>query len=396
MNRSSVNALIVLVAVVIHVALGAWSGTTSVNDGLGAEGPIYAAMVTDHDAQRGTAVQRLSPAFPLAAAGPYAVTGNVASSFTIVNTVAFILLLLATCLILDAHEVPVLVKLCAALTVTVLGIPTVATAFNPGQPDLLALALVLLAVASCEAGLNWLVAITHVAATLATPLGVIAPLYGIWRRWRLQQRTPLALAAFLPALMTAFLVQVWARGGPRGVLELTHYSRVSADVSLWSEFEFIMAALYFVLTSLGGLTVLLWSRPRWIVEAIREKPELLALILPVVLLIITGGLDLPRMVPFLIPSWLILAGLWCRQQKAPLLVPIVLATVLTLLTQHPWSMVTNDSYLIDWFPYSVQAGRVSVAMADLDAVWRPRAYMLAGGLIAFVAWRRSLTRRQTS
>ena len=60
MNRSSVNALIVLVAVVIHVALGAWSGTTSVNDGLGAEGPIYAAMVTDHDVQRGTAVQRLT------------------------------------------------------------------------------------------------------------------------------------------------------------------------------------------------------------------------------------------------------------------------------------------------------------------------------------------------
>ena len=76
--------------------------------------------------------------------------------------------------------------------------------------------------------------------------------------------------------------------------------------------------------------------------------------------------------------------------------PAALATVLTLLTQHPWTMVTNDSYLIDWFPYSVQAGRVSVAMADLDAVWRPRAYMLAAGLIAFVAWRRSLTRRQTS
>ena len=63
---------------------------------------------------------------------------------------------------------------------------------------------------------------------------------------------------------------------------------------------------------------------------------------------------------------------------------------------HPWTGVTSDSYFIDWFPYSVQAGRVSVAMADLNAVWRPRAYMLAGGLMAFVAWRRSLARRQSS
>ena len=388
MNRSSVNTLIILIAVVIHAALGFWSGTTSVNDGLGAEGPVYAAMVIDHDVQGGTAVQRLTPAFPLASAVAFAGTGNIVRSFEIVNVVAFVLLVLATCMVLDARAAPLSIKLCAALTVTVLGLPTAAAAFNPAQPDLLAVALVLLAVASCEAGREWLVAATHIAATLATPVGIVAPLYGIWQRWRLRQRTPLALAVFLPALLTGCLVQVWARGGPRGVLELTQFSRVAADVSLWNESEFIMAAAYFLLTSLGGLTILLWSRPRWMLDAVREKPELLALVVPVALFIATAGLDVPRAIPFLLPFWLIVIGVWCRQQKASLLVPVLLATALTILTQHPWARVTDASYFIDWFPYSVQAGRVNVSAVDLRNTWGLRALVVAAGLAAFAAWRR--------
>jgi hypothetical protein len=395
MNRHTVNALIVVFAVLIHAALGFLSGSTSVNDGLGWEGPIFAAMITDHDVQRGSAVHRLTPALPLAAAIPFAGTGNLVGSFQAVNIVAFVLLVLATCLILDAHATPLLFKLCAALTVTVLGVPTAATAFNPGQPDLLAVALVLLAVASSEAGGRLQVAVTHVLAALATPIGIIAPLYGISKRWRLRQRTPQAMVVFLPALVTWLLLQAWARGGPRGVLELAQFSRVAADVALWSESRFILYGVYFLITSLGGLTLLLWSRPRWIADAVREKPELLALVVPVAPFIATGGLDVPRMIPFLLPLWLILIGVWCREQKTSLVIPVVLATVLTLWTQHPWAAVNNDSYFIDWFPYSVHAARVNVSAADLGGIWRLRALSVALGLAAFVAWRRSLVPRDS-
>jgi len=394
MSRLTVNVLVVLVAGLVYASLGFLSSRTSVNGGLGWDGPVYAAMVTDHDTQRGSAINKLVPAFPLAAAIPYAVTGNILASFTVVNIVAFVLLVLAAFVILDAQSAPLVVKLCAALTLAVLGLPTITAAFNPGQPDLLGVALVALAVASCETTGGLLVGATQVAATLASPVGIIAPLYGIWRSWRLRQRTPHALVVFLPALLAWVLVQVWARGGPRGLLDLIRPSRVSADTALWDEFAFILFGVYFLITSLGGLTILLWSCPKWIVDAVREKPELLALVVPVLLFIATAGLDVPRMIPFLLPFWLVVIGAWGRGQTAPLLVPVGLATVLTLLTQHPWVRMNELNYFVDWFPYSVHAARVSgVTMSDADLVgiWRWRVLIAAGGLAAFATWRHRST-----
>jgi hypothetical protein len=392
MTRPAVNVLIVIIAGLVYLTLGFLSGRTAVNAGLGQEGPIYAAMVTDHDMRLASAINRLAPAFPLAAAIPYAATGKIVESLTLVNIVALVLLLLAACLILDAQSAPQMVKVCTVLTLTVLGLPTVTTAFNPGQPDLLGVALVALAVAACEARGGLLVAATQVGATLASPVGIIAPLYGIWRSWRLRRRTPPALMVFVPALLVWVLVQVWARGGPRGLLDLTRLSRVRADAVLWDEFAFILFGLYFLVTSLGGLTILLWSSPRSIASAVREKPELIALVLPVLPFIATAGLDVPSMIPFLLPFWLIVIGVWGRGQTAPLLVPVLLAALLTLLTQHPWVRMNEVNYFVDWFPYSVHAARVSVSAnvsdADFNSTWRLRVLMAAGGLAVFEAWRR--------
>jgi hypothetical protein len=385
---SAPNRFIVGVALLAHVALGLLSGRTSVNDGLGWEGPIYAAMVTDRDVQAGSAAHRLTPAFPLSAAIPFAVTGRIAASFSIVNVVAFALLVFAACLILDSYAAPLIVKLCTAFTLTVSGMFSVGAAFNPGLPDLLAVALIVLAVASTDAKNGFRVAALQIAATTASPVGIIAPLYGMAKSWARGPRAPGSLMAFVPALLVWGLLQVWARGGPAGLLELTRFSRVAADVALWNEAAFILFALYFLITSLGGLTILLWSRPRWMAEVIRKQPELLALVLPTALFIVTGGLDVPRMISFLLPFWLVLTGIWCREQKASLLLPMALAAALTVLTQHPWTRMDNERYFVDWFPYSVHAERVDVSSPDFNATWRLRALIVVGGLAAFAAWRR--------
>ena len=73
-----------------------------------------------------------------------------------------------------------------------------------------------------------------------------------------------------------------------------------------------------------------------------------------------------------------------------MVVPLVLATALTVLTQHPWVRLSDTNYFVDWFPYSVYAGRVNVADAGFDATWRLRLFIAAGGLAACVAWRRSI------
>jgi hypothetical protein len=134
---------------------------------------------------------------------------------------------------------------------------------------------------------------------------------------------------------------------------------------------------------------LLWSRPRWIQDTLRDRPALWALLVPPLVFIATAGLEVPPMIAFLIPFWLIAIAGWARLQKAPLLVPSLLAGVMTILTQHPWRKVTDASYFADWFPYSVHAARVSaVTMSDamLIDIWRVRIFIAAAGLVASVAW----------
>ena len=126
-----------------------------------------------------------------------------------------------------------------------------------------------------------------------------------------------------------------------------------------------------------------------------EKPELLALVLPVIPFMVTAGLDVPRTIPFLLPFWLLVLSAWARGRTASLTVPLVLATGLTLLTQHPWIRLNDTNYFVDWFPYSVRAARVNVSDAGFSTTWRLRMFIAAGGLAAFVAWTRTLGRQDT-
>jgi hypothetical protein len=394
MSKPAVNTLIVLGACVVYIGLGSMSGRTSINGGLGQDGPIYAEMVTNHNLQSGSAINKLTPAFPIAAAVAYAPNRNIVRSFELVDMVAFAVLVLAVCVIVDAQSAPTIVKPCAALTVTLLGLPSLTAAFDPGQPYLLAVALISLAVAACEWRSGLLTGIFQVGATFASPVGIVAPLYGISRLWRLRQRTPSALIVFLPALLVWVMVQYWARGGAAGLLELTRLSRIHADAVFWTESLFILFGVYFVMTSLGGLTILLWSHPGWIKDAVSEKPELLALVLPVIPFIVTAGLDVPRTIPFLLPFWLLVIAAWARDRMVSLTVPLALAIALTVLTQHPWVRLNDTNYLVDWFPYSVHAGRVNVTDAAFGATWRVRVFIAAGGLAAFAAWTRFERRRQ--
>ena len=399
MNRLAANAALVIAAGLIYIALSAFWGHTSLNEGLGQEGPVYAAMITVHDVQGGTVTNRVWPAFPLAAAVPYTVTRDVVTSFEVVDFAGLLVLALAACLLLDAHLAPLPIKACAVLTLAVAGLPTAITAFAPAQPYLLGVAMTTLAIAACEtpstafvrwgqAG-RWIVtAAAHAAATLAAPMGIMAPLYGLAKSWRGHESSR-DTSAVLPGLLVWLLVQTWARGGPAGLLDLLRFSRVRSDAVLWTESAFILFAVYFIVTTLGGLTILLWSRPRWIQDALRQRPELWALVVPALVFIGTAGLEAPPMIAFLIPFWLIVVGMWARTQTTSLLASSVLAGVVTVLTQHPYARMTDMSYFVDWFPYSVHAARVNaVTMSDaaLTGIWRVRVLIAVAGLVAFAAW----------
>ena len=187
-------------------------------------------------------------------------------------------------------------------------------------------------------------------------------------------------------------VQYWARGGAAGLADLIRLSRVRADAAFWTESAYVMYALYFLLTALGGLTLLVWANPRGIREAISSRPELLALVVPVVPFIATAGLEVSRELTFLLPFWLMLVAQWGRANARRLMIPLALACLLTLLTQHPWTRITDMTYFVDWFPYSVAAGRVEVSDAGFDALWRIRILIAAAGLTLLVMWQRRFVR----
>src|SRR5262245_15275569 len=286
------NTVLILSGCVLYVLLVLVGGRTSINGGLGPDGSVYAAMAVDHDLRVGSAVDKLMPAFPLAAAIAYSITGNVVLSFVLVNVVAFGVLVWATCWILDRRAVAVSVKVAATITLVLLGIPTRTTAFAPGQPQLLAIAAISLAIAAAERSAGLLAAMLDTAAVLASPVGIIAPLYGLGHNWRRERKASL-LAVFVPAMVVWLMVQYWARGGPGGLVDLMRFSRVRADAAFWSESLFILFGLYFLVTSLGGLTILLASSPRLVRTALSQQPHLLALVLPVLPFIATAGLDVP-------------------------------------------------------------------------------------------------------
>jgi len=390
----STNTILVIGASVLYVLLALFGGRTSTNGGLGPDGTAYAAMAVNHDLRAGSAVDKLAPAFPLAAAIAYSLTANVVLSFLVVNIIAFGLLAWATSWILDLHAAPVSVKVATIITLVLLGIPTRTSAFAPGQPHLLGVAAFSLAVAAAMWCSCTPTSILQVGAVVASPIGIAAPLYGLWRNWR---RQPIARSAavFAPALVVWLLVQYWARGGPSGLVDVMRFSRVRADAAFWGESLFVLFGLYFLVTSLGGLTMLLASSPREMRRAVASQPEMLALVLPVLLFIATAGLDVPRTMAFLLPFWVVLIGIWGRDYTRSFAVPLVLVTALTVLTQHPWARLNDTNYFVDWFPYSVYAGRVNIGDPRFDPTWRLRVFIAAGGLAACAAWRRSIGKART-
>ena len=391
MNRAVVNTTLLVSACLVYVLLAAWSGRTSLNEGLGREGPVYAAMAVDRNLQAAPAVMKLTPAFPLATAIAYAVIGNLGWSFFLVCIAAFAVLVFAACWLLDLLSAPSSVKIITAATLCVLGLPCLTSSFDPGQPVLLGVALTTLAVAAAEWSSGIVTGVLHIGATLASPIGIIAPVYGIWRQLR-ARRAPAKALVYLPALLVWLAVQYWARGGAAGLADLIRLSRVRADAAFWTESAYVMYALYFLLTALGGLTLLVWANPRGIREAISSRPELLALVVPVVPFIATAGLEVSRALTFLLPFWLMLVAQWGRANARRLMIPLALACLLTLLTQHPWTRITDMTYFVDWFPYSVAAGRVEVSDAGFDALWRIRILIAAAGLTLLVMWQRRFVR----
>jgi|SoiMethySBSTD1v2_1073268.scaffolds.fasta_scaffold00056_24 hypothetical protein len=378
--RTLPNAAIVVAALVVFAFLIRGQGRTEVNGGLGREGPAYVAMVVDHDVAKGGATTRQVPAFPLFALAPYLVTHDVRQSFALLNLAALALLVLAACVILDTARASAATKSVAAFAMVVQAMPSAMTAFDPIQPDLFGVALLTAALAGCEVGARARIrgvplGVLHLVAALASPLGIVAPLYGLVRSWRLHERGVWTLGIFVPAVLAWFRISLWARGIP-GLIELVTPSHMRSDLALWGDPAFVVFALYALATALGGLTLLLWLRPRAMIDAIGERPELLVLIAFAGPAVVTSGTEFPRALALFIPFWLFGLGAWSSRERA-IGWSLVIAAAVTVMTQRPGTTIDGTRYFVDWFPFVVHSGRAGFEYPELRAEWTPRFVGLA-------------------
>src|SRR5207247_11394439 len=121
----------------------------------------------------------------------------------------------------------------------------------------------------------------HVAAVMAMPVGLAAPMYGIARSVRL--RDPLSRMAVMygPAVLIWFGVQWWARGGVAGALDDFSPKLFVAAFDTWRDPIFVAFAMYFLVTAAGGLTITaLANRGIW-PRLLRRSPEALVFLAPI-------------------------------------------------------------------------------------------------------------------
>jgi hypothetical protein len=137
--------------------------------------------------------------------------------------------------------------------------------------------------------------------------------------------------------------------------------------------------LYFLVTILGGVTILLTLRPAWCIRRVAETPEIFTFGALIVGAAAVGNADIWRYLVFLLPIVAILFAAYVRDFHPG---PVILtaALLLTLVTQQPFTEMDMTHYFRDWFPAYVY--RTDDATPVFWATWWVRIAVTCGGAIA--------------
>jgi hypothetical protein len=388
-GRMKTNLAIASGAVLLWTLMVLVTGRIDVHEGLGFEDEGFAGMVRGFTLKGGDEPTRLSPLYPALAWLPYAVTGDVARSLTIVDGAAMVVLVIGACLLIDDRRKDslvhwrkdALVKVFVGFTLALLIAFGKLAAFVPGQPELCALATLMLAVALASPTRPLVTAAAHVAAVMAMPVGLVAPLYGVVHMARTRvpsARIPLVVA---PAVLMWVFVQWWARGGVAGAISDFTPRAILGSIDVWVQPLFLVFALYFLATVGGGLSLIAFARPSAWSRMTRRSPEALVLCAAVMAYAVVSGSAAPLAFGFLAPVWVLLCVEWTEFTEPRRLYWWLAAGVaLTLITQRPLAQVDLTSYFVDWHPYDVYRGSAPLQYQQFWERWVPRFLVAATSL----------------
>ena len=353
-----------IVAMVIFGAMHTWIGRIPVADGEGYDGADYASMLRGGWDQGGTNTA-LRPLIVWLAQPAYALTGNVVRAFDITNYVYVGLLAFLFSRLMERYGASTLT--CAVAIVCV----ALSSAFQlgvyyPVAIDLGGHAIMTLALWHIIAGPRWAAAAASVAAVLSREYAPAVMLLGVMRDLRLRVPITTIAATYLPAAVAYVLLRLavmWDMG------EGNSLQTFIANVALWRDPMWVAFYVYFSLTAIAGVSLVVAAQPwRWW-PLIREEPEWLGFALPIALVTALVGIDIWRYLTALTPLAVVLLArssrAWGPRERVVFLSAVV---VLTLVTQMPFQAMDLRRFFVEYFPYYAWLNK-SPDGATRDLLW---------------------------
>jgi len=263
-------------------------------------------------------------------------------------------------------------------------------AFYPVLVDLGAYAFMAASVWAIVVGRRWPIIVTTVVAVLSREFAAVNLLFGIARDIRTGRSLPIIAATYAPAVIAFFWIRRFAAGLFQGdaikepVLSIGPLvSALLSNVEWWSDPAYAVLWSYFAATLFGGLSLFLLTTLRPWLTCLREEPEWLAFIVPLVAVTVVGYTDMWRYSAFVVPA---LPAFWAwgvaRLKKRRELLFFAAVTAVTVATQRPWQHMDLNSYFRDWFPAYVVLGHPAASGAELWPIW---GYYLTVAIASVVA-----------
>ena len=374
------HLLVAAAAVVIFAALHVNVGLIPVSDGLGWDGEEYARMLR-RGWDRGGTNTALRPMIVWLAQPAFEMTRDVVRAFDITNYVYVALLAFLYSRFMERYGASMLACAVAVLCISVSAGFQLA-AYYPVTIDLGGHAILALLLWQIIAGPRWAVGVLSVAAALSREYAPAVMLFGLIRD--LRQRVPFVTIAmtYLPASIVYVALRIAVE---QSIGEGNSLRTFIANLVLWRDPLWAAFCVYFAVTAIAGISMVVVAQPRRWWPVIREEPEWLGLAVPVVLVTGVVGLDIWRYLLALTPLVLVLFARCSRAWRPRETVVFLTATaVLTLVTQMPFQGMDLTRFFVDWFPYWAWSGKAPAGITG-DMLWPVWGWRFLGVTLALCA-----------
>jgi hypothetical protein len=385
----TLNVGLATIAVALFGVLVWTTGRIEVNDGLGYDGLRYAEMV-QNGLSVGSPMNRMRPLVLVLAWIPYYFTQDVVRSFELLN---YAFVFLEAYLIAKLGELYGLGRFAKAYLVVSLAL-CIATArmfaYYPILIDLGGYVAVTLAVYAVLVAPRPLAAIAVCLAVLTREFGIAAVLFGFHRDLRQGSGLRRAAVTYVPAIVLVVLLR---RLAVTGVVAASISTIMLENIGRLQEPLFVAFLAYFLLTTFGGISLILFARPAQCARFLSEEPEWISFAVVILAMAMLWSFDFWRYLAFLLPVAVVLfaraSADWTFREQMWL---YLIAAFATWYTQRPFEHVDLRMYFRDWFPYYVAfLGSTPLRPEDLWPVWGWR-FALAIALLSLLSlsnvWRR--------